>query len=128
MISTAWYDDEQTIIVHQHPAVWGVEEFQKARATSLAMIATVNHRVDLILLHPGMKISTEMLYYARESLSLYPPDTGFVVVDDFQIAALFVRTFRRLHPEVYHRVDYVRSMDEAVSAIGRMRSGKHLPG
>ncbi|MEM6282084.1 MAG: hypothetical protein AAF787_07820 [Chloroflexota bacterium] len=124
MITAEWHDADRTIIVHRHPEAWGLEDFKAAREESRQMIGSVDHRVDLILLNPGVHITTDMIYHAWESLSIYPEDTGFVVVDDYRVAPLIVNVFRKIHPETRHRVDYVRSIDEAVSSIYQMRRQK----
>jgi hypothetical protein len=126
MITTEWYDDTKNIIIHKHPPVWGIDDFLKARQQSLQFINSVNHRVDLIIFKPGMNIDMGMLYYTKESLSLFPSNTGFVVVDQNRTAWMILKVFQRINKYVKHRVDFAFNIEEALEKIEVMRIRSEL--
>jgi hypothetical protein len=114
-----WDNDEQTVIRYDFEWGWHWDEFVQVSKHAFALIATVEHQVNLIFnLRDSRVLPEGMTLHMREVMSAAPTQLGYIVVatDNPLVDATF-SVLGRVHQSISQRLVTVPSLGAARTAL-----------
>ncbi len=121
-ITVQWDKDENTIICFTYAGSWEIEEFFDATAQSEAMMATVDHTVDVILdMRNCSLLPRNFIFALKKTVPATRPNMGlFVLVGASPVITVFSKQIGRLLSRKGSKhFEFAATLDEARTLIAK---------
>jgi hypothetical protein len=120
-----WENEERSIIRCKGEGRWTWEEYHAVLNDIVAMMGTVTHRVDLIVVEGAGSVMPpgSPRPHFQHATKMYPPNAGAsVIVVKSALATAMATLWSKIPGSMMGNVKLVRSLDEAYTFIARDRA------